>query len=413
MSTPSLSRAHAGPDWVRTALDVLGVGLIVLYLGVFVVRNVSIQGDFRTYLAAARAPQMGLDPYEPRTLASIAGRPMDPFVYPPLVLAAFRPLATVHPSVAAALWIGLKIALLAGLMFVWLRWFVPGVGLLPLALIAVFGWNEAALWDLRTGNVALLECGLLWTAFACFVAGRRAAFTGLVVAGACFKLLPALFLLLLLVPTQGKAPSPRHLLAGLVLLAVLVWGPTVIGPASHWERFFRHIPDARTLGESNPGALGFATVLAAAARITQPGASWAATSAWLAYALALLAASIPFLRKVWRERDPRIWVMTAVFLFVLLEPRPMAYGFVLMAPAPLFFAPKVFRRPAGELLLALAVSAQGLFRAANQHSDSLLYTYSPALLTPLVWFLILESESRDPNPRGAALTSDRREALAA
>lgn len=415
MTSPEAPRPGGGHDRVRTALDALGTGLIALYVGVFAVRNVSTQGDLRTYLTAVQAAEAGRDPYDPHALTAIAGRPIEPFVYPPIVLAALAPLARVSAAGAAALWIGLKLALLAGLVTIWSRWFVPAVGLLPLALVAVFGWNEAALWDLRTGNVALVECGLLWVAFTCFVLGWRWAFTILVAAGACFKLMPTLFLLLPLVPTEGRAPSRRHGLAGLALVVILIGAPMLIGPASHWQWFFRHIPDARVLGDANPGALGLATVLATGAGVPSAGA-WA----WVAYELAILGASASFLLGAWRTRDPRVWVMTAVFLFVLLEPRPMAYGFVLLGPAPFFFAPRPLRGRVGQLLLALMISAQGLTHAANRQSSSLLYTYAPALLTTLVWLWILASNSgvaspahvRAPRRRVAADAPDPRRVLA-
>src|SRR5262245_8958528 len=112
---------RAGFDVVRVTLDATGVSLIALYLGVFASRNVTIQGDFRTYLLAARAAVAGLDPYRPEDLAALAGRGTVPFVYPPITLLAFVPLAKLSFGAAAALWMGLKISLLAGLIGMWLK----------------------------------------------------------------------------------------------------------------------------------------------------------------------------------------------------------------------------------------------------------------------------------------------------
>jgi len=77
----------------------------------------------------------------------------------------------------------------------------------------------------------------------------------------------------------------------------------------------------------------------------------------------------------------------------------MAYGFVLVAPAALYFAPRPFDRPIGTLLLALVLAAQGLTRAANQGSTSLVYMYAPCLLTLSTWLLVVAGERR---PRAAA-----------
>ena len=379
----------------RAGLEVAGLALLALYLFTFVARNVSSQGDLRTYLLAARAALAGLDPYRPEQLSALAGRVVVPFVYPPIALLPFLAFASVTRATVAALWIGAKLALLIGLVIAWRRWLSPRDAWLPLALVAVFGWNQAALWDLRTGNVALFECALLWSAFGCFAAGRRTAFAALVVAAACFKLTPAAFLLLLLVPTGEERPRPLRLIGWLALLGALVWAPTLIGPAARWDGFLTHLPAANTLGESNPSMFGLLTVLSEDAGVAEPQATRLAAVLWALYALALIALSVPFLRRAWRGRDARHWVMGAVFLYVLLAPRPMAYGFLLLVPAPLFFAPPPFDRPAGRWLLALALSVQGLTRAANHPGNSVLYHYAPALLALCVWLLV----TRDREPR--------------
>ena len=89
----------------------------------------------------------------------------------------------------------------------------------------------------------------------------------------------------------------------------------------------------------------------------------------------------------------------------------MAYGFVLMAPAPFFFAPRPFDGSTGRLLLALTLSAQGLARAANLQTDSLIYIYSPFLLTTCVWLLILNAEAQQQTSPG--LDADRASVRAA
>ena len=389
------TRETSGRDRVRLALDAAGVALITLYVCVFALRNVSLQADLRTYLAAAEAASAGRDPYRLDVLASVAGRTLPPFLYPPVALALFLPLSRLDLPTAAALWIGIKILLVAGLVALWRRWFVPGASLLPLCLVAVFGWNQSGLWDLRNGNIAWIECALLWTAFTCFATGRRTAFAALVVACACIKITPAVFLLLLLVPVERARPEPGRFLAAVAAVVTLVAGPMLVEPVSHWQRFFVGIPDTTSLGDGNPGALGLVAALARIAGLSALDAARWAPWAWSAHALLVLAVSAPFLRRAWRARDARTWVVAAAFLFVLLHPRPMAYGFVLLAPAPFFFPSRLFGGRVGQLLLALGLSAQGLLRAAGHQSSALFYVYSPALLALLLWLLILESGSGD------------------
>lgn len=378
----------------RLALDSVALALTAFYLVVFAARNVSLQWDFKVYRTAASAALAGLNPYALENLSAVAGREFPfPFLYPPVALFPFLALAPFTPASAAAVWIGFNVALLAGLIVSWRRWFAPEAGLLPIALVAVFGWNAAALADLRTGNVALIESALLWSGFGCFVAGRRAAFAALIVAASCFKLAPAVFLLLLLAPAGERGSEPRRLVLSLVALGALVWGPFAIGPAAHWVGFLQNVPATAALGDANPSALGLISAL-----VSRLGsnAGWArtATVAWALYVVALVAVSVPFLKRAWRERDPRRWVMAAVFLQVLTAPRPMAYGYVLLAPAALFWAPPPFEGRVGRLVLALVLCAQGFTRLANHLPDSLVVNHAPFLLALSIWLLIVSPTAK-------------------
>lgn len=389
------------PEGLLAALDLVGLALLAFFLAGFVDRNVLHQGDLRTYRLAAQVALRGGDPYQPGALSALAGHHVFPFVYPPIAIVPFLGLADLALKTAASVWIWVKLGLLGALVFAWGRWFTRDLPQLPLALVAIFGWNASAQWDLATGNVAILECALVWAGLACFAAGRRTWFALLIVAAACFKLAPAAFLLLLLVPTGGTPASPRRLALSLGLLGVLVLGPVVAGPASHFERFWAHVPEATTDGAANPSALGLLTLLAHRVGIPGTVAGQVARIGLLAYAAALIACSLPLLRDTWKTRDALRWVMTAVFLYVLLLPRPMAYGFVMLIPAPLFFAPKPFDGLAGKLVLAMLLAAQGLWRLTMNASDSALVIYAPLLLSLCVWLLVVNEHATGSATVGA------------
>jgi hypothetical protein len=390
-AAPASSRLAARA--LRLALHGIAFALLALYLVVFFAGNVGLQWDLRACLAAAKAALAGGNPYDLAQVSAVAGREVAfPFLYPPVALVPFMALGAMQA--AAAVWLSLKLALLGALVALWRRVFVRDAPLLALVLIAVFGWNGAALWDLRAGNVAILEAALLWAGLACFVRGRRAWFAALVVAAACFKLLPAAFLLLLLVPPGGERREPRRFVLALLAFGLLVAGPLWIGPAAAWDGFLRHVPAAVVAGEANPGLLSAVAALATHAGRT---VSEASRLAWICYgifALLLVAASAPYLRRTWREGGAVHTVMAAVFLYVLLEPRPMAYGFMVLAPAPLVLAPRPFDGPAGRWLLVLVLCAQGLMRVARMPADSWIAVYSPSLLTLALWLLVLSAPPR-------------------
>jgi len=379
---------------VQRALDLFVVGLLVLFLAGFVARNVRHAYDLRTYQAAARAASLGRDPYDPAMLAEAAGRPVFPFVYPPIALLPLLPLASRPYAAIAVVWMVLELAVVGALVAGWWRWLKPHLPLSVVAIVALFGWNAAAQWSLASGNVALFECGLVWAALACFAAERRTAFQVLVVAAACCKLAPAAFLLLLLVPTARHGGSVRALLAAVGALAVLVGLPMVIGPAAHWTPFWTHLPAANDAGLANPSGIGFATLLARRFGAGDALAPRIGTLAWLLAAAGLVALGRSVLRDAWRRRDPLRWAALAVFLEVLLQPRPMAYGYLMLTPAPLILAPRPFRDRAGRIGLALVLAAQGLLRLTRNESPSPFFVHAPWLLTVCLWLLVV-NESRE------------------
>lgn len=378
------------PTVVRAVLRAVALSLIGLYVFTFALRNVALQWDFRSYMLAARAALAGLDPYQIEALSTIAQRPIAiPFLYPPIALVPFVIMVPLSPGIAAMAWIAIKCWILVGLIAMWRRWLVPEAGVLAIALVAVYGWNAAALADLRSGNVALIECALLWTAFLFFIAERRTAFTTLVVAAAVFKVLPAAYLLLLLVPTPRHRPEPARLLWAAATLLALIGAPLVIGPAARWEGFGSNIPWAYALGDSNPSAFALAVTVAGAFGVSGEMVKPVATGIWLIYCAALVAVSVPYLKEAWRAKDAMRWVMIAVVLDLLVAPRPMSYGFVRLGPAPLYFGCALLPRPGWGLLIALIFAAQGLALSAHHRIDTTLVTFSPLLLTLGLWLMVV------------------------
>jgi hypothetical protein len=85
----------------------------------------------------------------------------------------------------------------------------------------------------------------------------------------------------------------------------------------------------------------------------------------------------------------------------------MAYGFVILTPAPFFFSPKPFRGAVGQLILASVLSAQGLWRLTFVATSSPLVTYAPFLLSLCTWGLILNDHSKSTTrARAGASTPD-------
>ncbi len=397
MSAPGQGGQRDGIRWVYA----IGVALIAVFVAGFVAKNVRLQWDFRTYLAAAECAWRGLDPYVIENLRAVSGRPIElPFVYPPAALVAFLPFVALPGAVALWAWIALKAAAMIALVLLWRIRFLPAIEWLPLAMAAVFGFNAALLWDLRSGNVAMFEIALLWLAFACYVRHQRARFGVLVAVAAIFKIAPLAFLALLLVPANGVRPRPRSLVALVLAFTLTVVGPTLVPPAAGWSGFATHAARAFPAGDANPGALALAWALWSA---TGAGEAWPrALTTWSVYVVALIALSIPWCLSTWRRRDPVDWVMGASLLFVLLWPRPMAYGYLLAIPAVLHFAQSIPGGRTASLLVAMLLSMQGLARVASYPLQGLLSHHLPFLMTLGLWLAVAAGALRGPAPAAAA-----------
>ncbi|MEP7028719.1 MAG: glycosyltransferase 87 family protein [Candidatus Eisenbacteria bacterium] len=353
----------------------LAGGLAVAgYTGFMAARGVRLQWDFRVYLAAAQAAHAGLDPYVVENLVRVSGRPVPlAFLYPPAALLSFLALAAMPQPVALALWMSFKLLLLAGLVVLWKRVFVQDAGWFPLALVAVFGSNAAALWDLRSGNVALVEAALIWSALACFVAGRRRGFAALIVIAAVCKLAPALFLLLLLVPTSGQRARPKLLAAALAALGAIVFVPMWMGPAATWRGFLGASYGAFPVNEANPSALGFLVERFG-------GVTPAVVALWLAYLAALALLLARPLRRLARERDACAWAIAAVAIYLAAHPRPMAYGWVLGGGALVALIRAAAPGGLARAGLVALVLAQGVLWAFQQPWTGTLAGYMPVIL---------------------------------
>lgn len=377
--------AHPARRGLLPALQAIGLGFIVLFLAVYARSNVGLQWDLHVYLAAARAALAGLDPYDVAHLksASAPAHPL-PWIYPPVALLPFAALQAL-PHAAAA-WFGLKLGLLAGLIALWKRWFVPGTPVLIVAMMAFFASNGAGLMDLRAGNVATIEAACVWVGLTCFVRGHRRWFAACIVLAACFKLIPAAFLLLLLVPAGDARPDMRTFGLAWLALLVLVAAPFAVEPVSGWTPFAHDRSALITGGEANPSAPALLGEWLARLGVALPGGG---QTAYVLYAILLLGLSAGHLRRLAATRDAPGWVMAGVFLYLLLAPRPMLYGWVMLGVAPFIRAPRPFDTPAGRALLAALLTLQGVLRALHAPLTGPVMDHAPFLIALALWLLVL------------------------
>src|SRR5262245_39897206 len=246
-------RRRASP--LRGALVVAGSCLLLLGAAAYLAPRALDAWDFRTFYFAATAAARGLNPYDASAVSAVAGEEQFPYIYPPATLVFFYPFSRLGVQHATLLWLGLKLGLAIALLLLWRRSFLGTTGWIALLAVTLFGFNGSLLMDLRSGNISVLEQLALWLGFAAYCEGRRWRFAVLVSIASAFKLFPAAFLALLLVPLRRKGTRTGPVLVGLALVALWVAIPPAWG--TRWVTgFLASSSIQRPMGEINPCALG-------------------------------------------------------------------------------------------------------------------------------------------------------------
>jgi alpha-1,2-mannosyltransferase len=218
--------------------------------------------DFLSFYAAARAAAANVDFYDHGALERLAARHgwgdhVYPYLYPPFLAHALRPLVTLELASAHRVWLGAIILAFAAAVSVTLRsaqraWRTvtpqgaPSYGLL-LGLGAVLVWALPLRNNLFVGQVNAFVLLFISLAVRAHLLGRSGS-AGLWLAPAIMiKMTPAVLLLFFVL--RGKQ---RTLLACVACLLGMAAGSLALGAGPDWLSFVHHAPE-RTFGASIPG----------------------------------------------------------------------------------------------------------------------------------------------------------------
>lgn len=377
---------------VRIAVTVAIVGAAAAYVLV----GAGDPWDFRTYYYAGVAFRAGLNPYDTAALSMAAGQPLDlPFLYPPITLAAFAPLSALRFSVAAGAWLLFKLLLLMFLIGLWRLEFLRRTRVPIIVAAALLGFNLAVLWDLRTGNVALVEATLLWLAFSSYLRNRVGIAVYLIALASVFKLMPILLLGLVLLAPRSARTRWALLTAGLVLLLVTVSVPAPL--SAEWRHALLTSWTTRPTGDINPSALGLADWLVGALELPSSTAPALAFGSYLIYCVLLLILSLGALLRAHESGSRLEQVMLVVLLWLLLSPRIMVYSYCMAIVPVLYGVETRIRSRAGRWAALLAILLQGLVRLAPGRPPEALAPLSFLILLG-AWFLLTRLGTRSPSP---------------
>ena len=146
------------------------------------------QWDFDACYHAAKAYLGGVNPYDNNAVARFTHRSMMAFAYLPGTIWFFVPFTWFDYKIAVYFYILLKLAVIAALLMLWRNVFFDRQTGPLFYLICLLGFNCTFGIDLQSGNIALFEQFLLWSAFFYYLRRKLFYFCLLVVLAAMLKI---------------------------------------------------------------------------------------------------------------------------------------------------------------------------------------------------------------------------------
>jgi hypothetical protein len=315
------------------------------------------QWDLKTYYSAAYVYSRGQDPYDVQILRAITGgRFMLPYYYPLTPLYLAKPIAGLSYTSVHRLWLILKLLALVTLLLIWQQAFLDRANWLLTLVIALFGFHAAAIWDIKSGNVAMIEQALLWAGFACLLRSRVTAFVVFVVLASVFKVTPVVFLGLLLLPPFRTRSNTVKLAGGVIAIAALVLVPFAWHP-EYFDGFRHGLTGAHPRLEQSPTFVAAVDELMLHYRLFD--AAWLKYAAIVTYYAVVLAVSWRLIRRGYACESPRSSILLAAMIYALLMPRFVIYSYIIViAPVLGLVIPAVrkLKLEAAAVVVALGIS---------------------------------------------------------
>jgi Glycosyltransferase family 87 len=354
------------------------------------------QRDLRVFHACSAALEGGINPYDKVEAASIGIPPAVSYLYPPLVLHAFRPLHALDYQTAYLAWLAVKLLALALLLRLWSRHFETLPFSWPIVLFMALGFNAAILRDLATGNMAVLEQLGLWTGFYFLVRNRPFAAGAIIALTAQFKLMPVVFLALLLV--IGPAPRWKPFAASLGLFFGLLALNALVMPemTDHYVASFASAnPNLDERGEIHPSSLAMIRDVFAFAG--SRGVALPTSLPVLVYLTYVAVLGSALLWALWRyrrelaEQDPRPLIYLACIVYMLTMPRVKDYTYIILLIPALFVFRQIRPGPFVPLLgvLVFMPPAMTYVPALGRHAIAWAHSYLPWLIAAAMFGIMV------------------------
>jgi hypothetical protein len=210
-----------------------------------------------------------------------------------------------------------------------------------------------------------------------------------VVVAASFKLLPAVFLFLLLLPCVRSRLNSARVAGGLLALLLLIVVPFA-GHPDQLAAFFHAITVAHPRLEHSPSILGVADELGV--HFTAFQAAWMKYTVVVAYYAVILFVSRRVLRRAYECASPSGPILIAALFYAVMAPRLITYSYMIaLAPVLALVVPAVREMKIERYAVAAAISISGL-RILPTKVGGFLDAAAPLLLLLGCWWVVVAFE---------------------
>jgi len=385
----------------------VGFSLYAAFLFFSIIRGIDhgSQWDFKSHYCAAQVHKLGLNFYDEPYLRHYCSPDASQYYsYTPLSIWFFRFFNLFPFSTAFYLFLALKALALAALFVIWTRIFLEKEADPGFFVFSLLAFNGALFLDLRAGNVSLFEQLGLWLGFFFLLRKKPALFGLCVVLVATFKVVPLIFLALLLVVKEKK--KALYFGGSLLVFAALQGLSFALNPflgKEFFRVFFSMLRETR--GITNPSSFLWLQEVVDSSSLSVFGRQapnllifglWAAVSGLIVF---LTWKALSRIRRNPGGDSDKAVIFLFCLAYALLMPRFKDYSYILLL-VPAYFALKKYAAGLGRVFLFVLA---GLSVAENTSLPGFevvfrhFWNYFPLFTGAVFWALYLRRALRPPD----------------
>lgn len=350
------------------------------------------QWDFRTHRKAGEIFISGGDPYDADTLFAKA-RTYLLYTYPPVSLLFYGLFALTEYKTAFFIFLYFKFVLLLALVYFWQREFLHRKTDVMFYAFCLLAFNSAVYRDFIAGNINLVEQAMLWLAFFFYLRHRLLLFCVFILIAASFKMLPAFFLVMLLISDNEK--KYRYFFGSCLSFLAYLLIQYIIVPDMFTE-FVRNASQVvRERGEVAPSTYSLIRdvfrLLAGNFGLNTPQPVQVFTVAVAAVAVIFFSARAFFrLQRFEPEAKEKIALFLVCLVYGLIHPRFKDYAYMLLLVPTYFIIVNIRYAKAVPFILILCLITSPEFVLPGTVSlFQIFWKFYPLMVAYCIWGLYL------------------------